>query len=140
MNNNGEETVREVLEALGRVNRFFRDAAEGLGRLPEIESVGIALEVMHYESGPCVEGYVEADLKDGSGFSWLLGVTWDAASWTIRGRLEKNSASGSETVEEITSESVPRVVLLPDVLTGTAEKLLQLRPQELKTKTNQPSH
>lgn len=140
MNNNGEETVREVLEALGRVNRFFRDAAVGLDRLPQIESVATALEVMHYDNGSCIEGYVDAELKDGNGFSWLLKVTWDAGSWTIRGRLEKNSASGNETVEEITSKSVPRVGLLPDVLTETVEKLLQLRPQELKTKTNQPTH
>jgi hypothetical protein len=130
-NVNLEEAVREVLESLGRVNRLFRDAASRLKRLPQVESVATALEVMNYENGPCVEGYIDAELRDGNGVSWRFDVTWDADYWHIRGTLERNSALGNEVMERIPPEIVPRSAGLPEALARTAEQLLRLRSKEV---------
>ena len=96
-----------------------------------------ALEVMRYESGSCVEGYIDAELRDGNGISWRFDVTWDSDYWKIRGMLERNSAFGNEVVEQIPPEIVPRSAGLPEALARTAERLVQLRSKEVTTDSEQ---
>src|SRR5579863_2180118 len=131
MNNDAGKMVREVLESLGHINRAFRDTATKLERLPQVENTVTALEVMSYENGPSIEGYIDAELKGGSGISWRFDVRWDADSWNIRGTLERNTASGNEVVQRVPPENVTQIVQLPEALTRMAQRLLELRSEEL---------
>lgn len=126
-----ERQVRQILQSLGRINRLFRDAATRLRRLPQVDSVSTALEIMDYESGPCIEGYLDAELRDGNGLSWCFDVTWDNDSWTIRGTLQKNSAAGNEVLARGKPENVRKLELLPQALIATAQALLELRSDEV---------
>jgi hypothetical protein len=131
--NETEKAIRDTLEALGLVNRLFRDAASSLGRLPQVKSVATALEIMSYENGSRIEGYVDAELQDGNGISWLLDVQWNADSWTIRATLEKNSAAGNEVIEQLPPANIADVELLPEALTGIAKKLLDFGSEGTST-------
>jgi len=99
--------------------------------MPQVENVATALEIMNYDSGPLIEGYVDAELSDGNGICWRLDVTWDSNSWNIRGVLERNSASGTDILERMPPQNVPEIAQLPEALARAAGKLLSLRPQEL---------
>jgi hypothetical protein len=126
-----QDSLRQILDSLGRVNRRLRDAAVKLGRSPKVVGASASLEVMGYENKSCVEGYVEAELKDGNGISWLFDLEWNNGSWVVRGSLERYSAVGRETLDEVPEEEISDVKLLPGTLDRIAQKLLALRAPDM---------
>lgn len=121
-----EITIRKILKVLGATNRLLRDHAVAVERRPNVKSAVTKLEVVNYENGPRVEGFVDAEMDNGTGLCWCLDVTWTDDSFQIEATLDRNSSDGSETLERIPTAYVHDVKQLPEILTRVTRALLAL--------------
>src|SRR5262249_1422414 len=88
-------------------------------------------EPIDYLNGPCIEGYIDMELKDGRGISWHFDVLWDSAAWTIRASLQCHAESGNDELERVPSEEICETAMLPQALIPMAEELDKLEPKKL---------
>ncbi len=133
MNASDERVVaRRLLEALAETNRLFRDHAVALRRSPGVASAQASLEVCSYESGPVVEGYVDATLANGDGICWCLDVRWDERCWTIEATLDRRSGDRQKTIAELPVERASEVDEFVSTLKRVVAELLSLSIPEFK--------
>ena len=125
---NAEETARKILGALGQVNRILRNHAVRLEQRPDVKSTETRLEVVNYQNGPMVEGFVEAEMDNGTALCWCLDLTWSEDTFRIEGSLDRNSVEGSETLKQLPVKALRNVEQLPDALAEITHTLLALGP------------
>ena len=53
-----DQSPRQLLETLARVNRTLKDRAIELRRLAGVKSVQTSLEIVSNQNGPLIEGYL----------------------------------------------------------------------------------
>jgi hypothetical protein len=97
----GDEGPKRVLELLGEIKGMLRDRAIELRRLPAAKAFKIqhSLEVISYQNGYVLEGYLDVIFADGEGVAWLFDVGWDRNTWGVESSLDRVSSGKSETVE-----------------------------------------
>lgn len=134
MKPNEEIIARRVLEAVAEVKDLFRNHAVAMRRHQGVSKTLNGVEVIKYKSGPVLEGYVDAELADGTTFSWLLDVKWPDNSWIIEATTAARSSSGGdqETVEQLPSVTVKNVDEFLQALLEAVRQLLDLRPSSLR--------
>lgn len=106
MNDSPEAAAKSMLDLQGEVKELLRNHAIAVRKLQDVIRTLDALEVIGYSSGPVLEGYVEAELRDGSALSWLLEVSWDNEGWAIDARLARSSRDRQDTLKEFSTEKV----------------------------------
>ena len=76
-----------MLEAIALSHETLIDLSVKLRFRPEVTDVLQDVYLRRYESGPTVEGYVDATLRNGKGICWWLEVTWDENTWLVESRV-----------------------------------------------------
>jgi hypothetical protein len=121
------DVARELLEALGIVNRLFRDHSIYLRRLADVrEAKAVPLEVVSYPSGIALEGCVEAQYRNGDLVCWCLDVRREHDRWVLEATLDKKSGDRQETMKELPSQTIETSQELAIDLPPSARKLLAL--------------
>ena len=123
---NSEEITRKTLKALGEANRLLREHAVEVERMPGVKSTTTRLEVVEYQSGSMVEGFVEAEMQNNTGLCWCLDVRWTDESFKIEATLDRNSSCETETIKRVPLEVVHNVEDFPGVLIRVTRDLLAL--------------
>jgi hypothetical protein len=119
-----ESDTRVILNALAKVTRLLRDHGVSVRLKPGVKSVATSLEVVEYDNGPMIEGYVDAELEDGTALSWRLDVRWTEVSFEIDATLERISGAGSETLRQLPESVIRDARELPDALIEVTRSLL----------------
>jgi hypothetical protein len=114
---------------LGEITRTLREHAIAMERKPGVISAQTRLEVVNYESGPMIEGFVETEMSDGTSVCWCLDVKWTQDSFLIEATLDRNSDVGSETLRRLPERVVQNTGELPNALAETTRTLLALSPE-----------
>jgi hypothetical protein len=112
---------------LGEINRILRNNAVAMERRIGVKSTATRLEVVNYQNEPMVEGFVEAEMDNGTVLCWCLDLTWTDDAFRIEATLDRNSSAGSETLKRLPTEVVHDVGDLPEALanvTRTAPVIL----------------
>lgn len=123
---NAEETTRKILGALGQVNRILRDHSAGMERRDDVKSTMTRLEVVNYQTGPMVEGFIEAEMGNGTALCWNFDLTWTDDAFRIEATLDRSSSKGSETLKRLPTKVLHHAEQLPDALTDVTRALLAL--------------
>lgn len=123
-----ENIIRELLKVLGETTRLLREHASVLERRPDVKSVSTRCEVVYYKSGSMIEGFVDAELNDGTGLSWCLDVTWSDNSFHVEATLDRSSKGGSETLQRLHVPEMYNVNEFCKVLSSATRALLALNP------------
>ena len=126
-----ETAARRMLEAMAETNRLFREAAFEIGRLQNVAKVISSCEVFKFEAESTLEAYLDAELKDGNGISWLLDVAWTDTEWIIRRKLVRSTNSGQDTIKEMPTKTIERFEEFVESLPRMASELMALRTAEL---------
>lgn len=124
MTESPETTARRLLEVLARIKDLLRNHGIVIRRQKNVSRTQDALEVIPYNSGPVIEGYVEAELQDGSAISWLLDVTWNNEQWKIAARLTRSARDTQETLWELEEQTVSDFEQFTNRLTEVVKQLL----------------
>ena len=126
---NAEQTIRSLLGALGDVNRLFRDHAVRLERRSDVRSAKTKVEVVNYQHGAMVEGFVEAEMNDGTALCWCLEITWTDDAFRIEATLDRNSNDRAETLDRLAPKILHDAEELPGTLGEVARALLSSGPR-----------
>ena len=116
-----------LLQTLGDVNRMQRDHAINLRRSHIATSVAASLEVVSYDAGPAIEGFVEATLENGDVLVWCLDVHCRQDCWIVEGTLDKKSGERQRTIHELPAENFTEFDQFVQALKRVALTLLQLK-------------
>lgn len=92
-------------------------------RRSDVKSTKTRLEVVNYQTGPMVEGFVEAE---GTALCWSFDLTWTDDAFRIKATLDRSSSKGSETLEQLPAKVLHNVEQLPEALTDITRALLAL--------------
>ena len=79
--------AKRVLEAIASSHETLIDLSVKLRLRPEVTDVLQDVYLRRYESGPTVEGYVDAKLRNGKAICWWLELTWDENTWLVESRV-----------------------------------------------------
>lgn len=115
--------VAKLLMAIAETNEKFIALSQDLRSRPEIIRVLHSLECRKYGTGVGLEGYVDAELKNGKAICWWLEVHWNEEKWLIESRILVNSDQGQDTIKEF-----------PEKVSGTLDEFiahLELATNEL---------
>ena len=118
---------RKMLETLAAVKDLLRNHSIAMDRLSNVNHSIDALEVMPYNPGPVLEGYVEAEMQDGSALSWLLEATWDDEGWQIEASVVRTTRDTQETLQELPPETLPSFDQFTERLVAVTKELLAIR-------------
>lgn len=113
-----------LMDRLADLSERFRDRALILGKNPAVLGVKRAVEVNSYASGPMIECFLDAELRDGSARSWLLEVGWNGYMWRIGARLAISSPGGQHPAKEICDETASDLNAFLEILSRAADDLL----------------
>jgi hypothetical protein len=119
-------TAKRLLGALAVTDRLLRDHAVQLRRSSAVAKAHACLEVVSYENGPVLEGYVEAELTSGDTVCWGLDVRWTQASWNLEATLDRKIGDRQETVKELPAESATDFESFLELLGRVLKDLLAL--------------
>ena len=123
-----DQSPRQLLETLARVNRTLKDRAIELRRLAGVKSVQTSLEIVSNQSGPLIEGYLEVSFGKSDWACWFLDASCNADSWTIDAKLDRESGTGPETLYEIPTRVIDNFEDFAVALEQTVHELLTQQP------------
>ena|SRR5215467_8489066 len=126
-----DTAAKRMLEAIAETNRLFREGAVAIGRLQNVAKAISSCEVFKYKAESTLEAYLDAELKDGNGISWLLDVAWSETEWIIRRKLVRSTNSGQDTIKEMPTKTIERFEEFVESLPRMAVELMALRTPEL---------
>jgi hypothetical protein len=84
---NQSKPAKRALEAIALSHETLIDLSVKLRFRPEVTDVLQDVYLRLYRSGPTVEGYVDAKLRNGKGICWWLEITWDENTWRVETRV-----------------------------------------------------
>ena len=93
-------TAIELLEALASSNEKLTKLAQLVRGQHEVIRVVNSLECRKYLTGSMLEGYVDAELRNGKALCWYLEVRWSDASWIIDTQILINDSEGQVTAHQ----------------------------------------
>lgn len=118
------ELAAEVMTLLARCNERLGQIALMAGSLPGVMSVSNRLELRDYRSGPLMEGFVDAELADGSARSIWLQVAWSSRVWTLESSLLAVDNGGrQEVLREFPREEIGAFQELEPILMNALQRL-----------------
>jgi hypothetical protein len=121
MKESAEFTGKKMLETLAEVKDLLRNHSIAMDRLSDVT------HVIPYNRGPVLEGYVEAEIQDGSALSWLLEATWDDEGWQIEASVVRTTRDTQETLQELPPENIPSFDQFTVRLVAVVKELLAIR-------------
>jgi hypothetical protein len=128
MKQNDEVIARRVLATLAEIKDLFRNHSIEIRRMNGVRGTLHAVEVIKYETGPVLEGYMDAELADGTILSWLLDVRWTEDSWTIEAKMARSAKGEQDVLESLPISNARTLDEFIRILVDTAHRLLGLRP------------
>ncbi len=100
MDNNSDSAIK-LLEMLATCNTKFINHASFLRKQNEVKEVTTRFECRRYGTETLIEGYIDAELKNGKAVCWYLEVKWDTShNWIIDTRILINGAVGQDTAHK----------------------------------------
>jgi hypothetical protein len=94
------KNASRLLEALAESKGTLTDFARQLRSQPEVVRVLTNFEPREYQTGFVLEGYVDAELRNGKAMAWWLEARWNESLWTIESRVLVNDDQGQYTFRE----------------------------------------
>lgn len=131
MKQNDEVIARRVLATLAEIKDLFRSHSIEIRRMNNVRGTLHAVEVIKYETGPVLEGYMDAELADGTILSWLLDARWAEDSWTIETKIARSAEGEQDVLESLPISTVGTLDEFIRSLIEAAHRLLGLRPASL---------
>jgi hypothetical protein len=131
MKQDEEVVARRVLGTLAEVKDLFRIHSIAIRRMNGVQRTLHAVEVIKYETGPVLEGYMDAELADGTILSWLLDVSWTEDSWMIEAKTARSAGGEQDILEALPSANVHSLDEFIQNLMEAVRRLLELRPSFL---------
>lgn len=86
-------TMADGYEAMAAIGRALRSR-------PAVANVQVSLNPRRYLSGLVVEGFVDAELRDGTSLAWTLDLDVKEAGWEIDGAVRRYTALGNDQIAE----------------------------------------
>lgn len=125
-----------LLQALGVSNGMLHELARQLRQRGEVVGVQVGYECKKYplNPNPIVEAYVDVDLGNGRGATWVLDATWDEEIWRIDYSVLAAEPEGQRSVLDFppkTAETLDDFVR--DLLAATSELVEAARGTDLST-------
>lgn len=109
-------TAETILNAL-KVRWAETDAfVHSLNRQPSVLEVADGCHLRNYESGPVVEAYVDAELKNGRSLAWWLEVSRQDGIWILENEFLTNDSSGQTTLERFPEQDLESASDLTDAI------------------------
>jgi hypothetical protein len=126
---------------LGEATLLFRDNANRISSFGNVLKTLTACEIVKYQTGLILEAYIDAELRDGNGVSWLLSVDWTDTAWVLKGKLVKSDINGQESLKELSPRTIEQfedflLNLIPfskELLAFQAPELTGVPPIEKKS-------
>jgi hypothetical protein len=85
-----------LLSALAESNERLIAFKEQVRAHPEVVGAQHALELRGYDSGPVLEGYVDAELRSGHALAWWLDVHWGEEGWRVEASVRVDREEGED--------------------------------------------
>jgi hypothetical protein len=83
----GSKDASRTLEVIASSHETLINLARTLRSHGEVIDATEAIELRNFQSGPTVEEYVDAELRNGFGICWWLEVNWNENQWVIESRV-----------------------------------------------------
>ncbi|MCW3094439.1 MAG: hypothetical protein JWL77_57 [Chthonomonadaceae bacterium] len=78
--------------------QIIETLALSMRKHPSVVGTHSGVELRHYESGPIIEAYVEAELSNGNAVTWWLDVRPSGKAWSFEARILGNDDRGEITL------------------------------------------
>ena len=92
------QRAAQLLTALARNNVRLAALQTAVRAHPEVVTSRHALDLRDYESGPVLEGYVDAELQSGQALAWWVEAHWDPSGWRIDSSVRVDHADGEDLI------------------------------------------
>jgi hypothetical protein len=96
-------------QALAEQNERLIELARELRARPEAGQVNTGIDFRNYQSGACLEVFVECGPQDGDPLCWWIDVRW-AGRWTISPRISRQDGTGQIILREFPERSADDAV------------------------------
>lgn len=100
------EATSVVLKGLAEARESFLALARRLGGDAHVTAVHSGIDARAYESGTCIELFVEADLDTGNFACWWLDVREAESGWVVEPSIFVQHSAGQDVIVELASRSV----------------------------------
>ena len=113
----------KVLILLAVLNERLVEHAVALRARPEVARVARGVDVRMYESGPVVELYVDAELRNGRALTWWVDLRPEKESLAVSTRVLRMRDSDQEVVLSFSREDAEDVASLAAILESTGDQV-----------------
>jgi hypothetical protein len=101
---------------LARLTEQLIAFAAALRAREGVVSVTRGLEFRHYETGPVVECFLDAELQDGSARCWWIDCQPVETGWVVEASVRRVDAEGQERILALPSRQPPTLEELGEAL------------------------
>ncbi len=113
-----------ILTLFARCSERLGKIAQEVGRYSCVTSVSHRFEFRDYRSGPLLEGFVDAELTDGTARTLWLEMSWSEESAVLESSLLKMEHGGyQETIQEFPTRKIGSSSQLEENLVEAIEQL-----------------
>ena len=78
------------------------------------------MNLRRYQTGDCIELYLDAELKSGDGISWFADITAQGDCWMLENSISRHHAGGQDALERF-----PDVCAAPEEMTQRMERAIE---------------
>lgn len=112
-----------TLKLLAVLSEQLVEHAAELRARPEVVHVARGVDVRMYESGPVLELYVDAELRNGRALTWWIDLHPEEASLVVSTRVLRMRDSDQEVVLSFSREDAQDGASLAAILESTGEQV-----------------
>lgn len=99
MNTENKQAL-ELLRGIALSNEMLITLSQDLRTMPEVVRVLHSLEARKHPSGAALEGYVDAELRNGKALCWWMDAYWKEKQWVIECSIFVQTDEGQQVVKE----------------------------------------
>jgi hypothetical protein len=86
--------ARKVMGELAEAQRALQNLWNKVRERPEVTGAVYAVEFQDYSNGRGLQGYVDAELRNGKSICWFLEVVWPDDNWEVQAEVLVNDQFG----------------------------------------------
>lgn len=103
--NTENKLALKLLHGIAVSNEMLISLSQDLRARPEVVRVLHSLEARKHQSGAALEGYVDAELRNGKAICWWMDAYWKEGKWVIECSVLVNNDEGQHIFKEFPSKS-----------------------------------
>jgi len=113
-----------LLRAIAMAHERLNALAEKMRTSRTVTTTRSEVDVRDYDSGLCVEIYLDAEMSNGEALTWWMDLTWNAHSWVATASLRRTDDSGQTAIRKSTPRPCRNVSEVVEALHALSGELV----------------